>query len=104
MKTYNELEPVKDDDEELENKIRQLIARKDAARDGSAEHRMIIRQLNGLRGSSQWPSRSWKNTTTGLAIPELIGPDAQRQPDSVFLRKNVGIFRLPAALYDLSRT
>jgi hypothetical protein len=24
--------------------------------------------------------------------------------DSVFLWKNVGIFRLPAALYDLSRT
>jgi hypothetical protein len=53
MKTDNELEPIKDDDElELENTIRQLIARKDAAREGDAEHRMVIRQLDGLRGRS----------------------------------------------------
>jgi hypothetical protein len=53
MKTDNELEPIKDDDElDLENTIRQLMERKDAARDGSAEHRMVIRQLDGLRGTS----------------------------------------------------
>jgi hypothetical protein len=42
---------------ELENTIRRLIALLDAAREGSAEHRMILRQLAGVRDSSQlgWP-------------------------------------------------
>jgi hypothetical protein len=39
-------------DGELEATIRQLIARKDGAREGSAVHRMVIRQLDGLRGKS----------------------------------------------------
>ena len=43
-----------DDDElELENTIRQLIERKDAAVEGSAEYRMVIRQLKGLRNSRE---------------------------------------------------
>jgi hypothetical protein len=40
-------------DEELEATIKQLIARKDAAREGSAEYRMIVRQLIGIREFSQ---------------------------------------------------
>jgi hypothetical protein len=38
---------------ELENTIWRLIALLDAAREGSAEHRMILRQLAGVRNSSQ---------------------------------------------------
>jgi hypothetical protein len=38
---------------ELENTIRRLIALLDAAREGSAEHRMILRQLACVRDSSQ---------------------------------------------------
>jgi hypothetical protein len=38
---------------ELENTIRRLIALHDAAREGSAEYRMVIRQLTGLRDSSE---------------------------------------------------
>jgi hypothetical protein len=34
---------------ELENTIWRLIALLDAAREGSAEHRMILRQLAGVR-------------------------------------------------------
>ena len=40
-----------DYDLELENTIRRLIALMDAAREGSAEYRMIVRQLKGLRNS-----------------------------------------------------
>ena len=39
---------------ELENTIRQLIDRMEAAREGSAEHRMIVHQLVGLRAGSEW--------------------------------------------------
>jgi hypothetical protein len=38
---------------ELENTIRRLIALMDAAREGSAEYRMIVRQLIGVRDSSE---------------------------------------------------
>jgi hypothetical protein len=38
-------------DDELEATIKQLIARKDAAVEGSVEYRMVIRQLKGLRDS-----------------------------------------------------
>jgi uncharacterized coiled-coil DUF342 family protein len=49
---YNSLLGTIDNDEqELENTIRQLIERRDAAREGSAEYRMVIRQLKGLRNS-----------------------------------------------------
>jgi hypothetical protein len=41
---------------ELENTIRRLIALLDAAREGSAEYRMIVRQLIGVRDSSELPS------------------------------------------------
>jgi len=41
---------------ELENTIRRLIALMDAAREGSAEYRMIVRQLIGVRDSSELPS------------------------------------------------
>lgn len=37
--------------QELEDTIRRLIERKDAAFEGSAEYRMVIRQLKGLRNS-----------------------------------------------------
>jgi DNA repair ATPase RecN len=37
--------------QELEDTIRRLIERKDAAVEGSAEYRMVIRQLKGLRNS-----------------------------------------------------
>ena len=40
---------------ELENTIRRLIALMDAAREGSAEYRMIVRQLIGVRDSSELP-------------------------------------------------
>jgi hypothetical protein len=36
-------------DEELERVIAALVARKDAAAAGSAEHQMAVRQLRGLR-------------------------------------------------------
>jgi hypothetical protein len=44
--------PVETDDE-LEATIKQLVDRLDAVREGSAEYRMIIRQLTGLRDFSQ---------------------------------------------------
>ena len=58
-----------DDDElELENTIRQLIERKDAAVEGSAEYRMVIRQLKACATAASWLVRSWKNTTIGVVI------------------------------------
>jgi hypothetical protein len=42
-----------DNERELEATIRALIYRLDAARKGSAEHRMVLRQLDGLRDHSQ---------------------------------------------------
>jgi hypothetical protein len=41
------------EEEELEATIRTLVYRLDDAREGSAEHRMIIRQLQGIRDFSQ---------------------------------------------------
>ena len=41
------------EDDELEDTIRQLFYRLDDAREGSAEYKMIVRQLNGLRRGSQ---------------------------------------------------
>jgi chromosome segregation ATPase len=52
--------------QELEDTIRRLIERKDAAVEGSAEYRMVIRQLKGLR-NSQLAAEIWKNTTIGVA-------------------------------------
>ena len=54
MRRDDELERTKDDDElELKNTIRQLIDRLEAARESSAEHRMILRQLTGVHDFSQ---------------------------------------------------
>ena len=41
------------EEEELEATIRTLVYRLDDAREGSAEHRMIIRQLQGIRDFCQ---------------------------------------------------
>jgi hypothetical protein len=40
-------------DDELEAIIQRLVYRLDDAREGSAEHKMIIRQLVGVRDSSE---------------------------------------------------
>ena len=40
-------------DEELEATIRRLVDRLNAAREGSAEYRMIVRQLVGIRKTSE---------------------------------------------------
>jgi hypothetical protein len=49
-----DLDRVKGADEiELEQTIDRLVDRYHAAREGSAEHKMIIRQLQGVRDGSQ---------------------------------------------------
>ena len=45
--------PPVERDEELEAIIRRLAYRRDDTREGSAEYRMIIRQMRGLRSSSK---------------------------------------------------
>jgi hypothetical protein len=58
--TDNELERVKDADEiELENTIRRLLERLGAAREGSAEYRMIERQLEGVRSFGKQSNKCW---------------------------------------------
>ena len=49
----NPEQPPDAEEEALEATIRQLIERKDAAVEGSAEYRMVIRQLKGLRDSRE---------------------------------------------------
>jgi hypothetical protein len=54
MKTDYDPEAVKDAEElELEATIKRLVDRLDDARKGSAEYKMIIRQLQGMRDGSQ---------------------------------------------------
>jgi hypothetical protein len=49
VKTDNELEPIKSDDEiELEATIKTLIDRRNAVREDSAEYNAIVRQLGEL--------------------------------------------------------
>jgi hypothetical protein len=38
---------------ELETTIERLVERLNATREGSAEHRMVVRQLDGIRDRSQ---------------------------------------------------
>src|SRR5260370_24110902 len=47
----NPEQPPDAEEEALEATIRRLAERRDAAREGSAEYRMVIRQLKGLRNS-----------------------------------------------------
>ncbi len=46
--------PPVETDEALEATIKRLVDRLDEVHEGSAEHRMIIRQLIGLRTSANW--------------------------------------------------
>jgi hypothetical protein len=46
-------EATRKEREELEELINDLLYRAKDAREGSAEHRMIVRQLKGLRNGSQ---------------------------------------------------
>lgn len=43
--------PKTDEELELEEVVRQLAYRLREAREGSAEYKMIVRQMEGLRGS-----------------------------------------------------
>ena len=78
-----EYEPSPEDDE-LEATIRRLFYRLEDAREGSAEHRMIVRQLIGLREGSEvgrliFEVQYDRARDLRLAIPELIGRDAKPQ-------------------------
>jgi hypothetical protein len=60
-------------DPELEQIIAELIERKYAAKEGSAEYRLAVRELAGLRHTRELGARLWKTwTRLGGALCALI--------------------------------
>ena len=67
-------------EQELENIISDLAYRRKHTDEDSAEYKMIMRQLEGIRREGYLAARFWKSTNTGAdSDPVAPGPPSPRR-------------------------